>query len=149
MHLYHVLILLFNPLCFVCSLDGDDDTMTLLHNNLRDTQSTLPVKFEGVQNAGVTARKLYWGCDEDITGALVDYPYQTYSHIMSYDAYPHLLIYVPTTATAGVLLDYPSGFDCIIASDVIYEEEQVRSFSRLTDQICTNPPLQRTNLLIN
>ena len=27
--------------------------------------------------------------------------------------------------TVGVLCDYPSGFDCIIASDVIYEEEQV------------------------
>ena len=56
--------------------------MTLLNNNLRDTQSNLPVKtidaqsdlpvkFEGAQSVGVTARKLYWGCDEDITGVLV------------------------------------------------------------------------------
>ena len=39
-----------------------------------------------------------------------------------------MLIYVPSYVplTVGVLFDYPSGFDCIIASDVIYEEEQVR-----------------------
>ena len=74
--------------------------MTLLHNNLSVTQSNLPSKCEGTHSAGVAARKLYWGCDEDIT---------------------------------GVLCDYPSGFDCIIASDVIYEEEQVRGTRALIE----------------
>ena len=57
--------------------------MTLLHNNLLDTQSNLPVKFEGTESAGVTARKLYWGCDEDITGMLCDNPYYT-SYLLPY-----------------------------------------------------------------